>query len=81
MDIKKSIKQIFTEPDNETLCPVRTLAIAGFLYGFVTHCYTTFWLKAPFDWMVFWQGFGLGLGALGVALGVKKDSKKDDPNA
>lgn len=75
--LKKLLMDATTEPDNDTFCPIRIGAILGFTYGFVTHGYAIFVLKHPFDWLVFWQGFGIGLGALGIALGVKKDTGRE----
>lgn len=73
--MKKFFKQLFTEPDNETFCPIRLVAVGGILthFGITVANYVQ---HAAFDP----QGFAIGLGALiagtGAALGLKKDSPK-----
>ena len=72
--MKEFFHHLFTEPNNQTFCPVRFIGILGSLQGLGMHAYAIFIQHAAFDL----QGFGLGLGAtiaaLGVALGMKKDS-------
>jgi spore maturation protein SpmB len=69
-------KQIVTEPNNETFCPVRIVSLIGVLeyLGITLHNYIK---HAQFDS----QGFAIGFGALiagtGVALGLKKDAPKE----
>lgn len=76
MDIKKIIKDSFTEPDNETFCPVRLVGITGALQGLAMCAYDVVGQHAHVDL----QNYGIGLGAIvaatGVALGMKKDTPK-----
>lgn len=73
--MKKFLKQILTEPDNETFCPIRIVAIAGISthFGLTVANYVQ---HAAFDP----QSFAIGVGALiagtGAALGLKKDTPK-----
>lgn len=72
--IRKQLRDIFTEPDNQTVCVVRLAGIGGFLYGIGAHAYQVFWLHTPFDFLGFGGGLSALIAALGVALGMKKDS-------
>jgi hypothetical protein len=72
--LKAAIWQIITEPNNHTVCPVRLMAIAGFvqfifLSGWHVHHSGSF---NPQDYAL---GFGTIMGGIGVALGLKKDTK------
>jgi len=73
--MKKFLKNIFTEPDNQTFCPIRLVAVIGVFEYFVlsTAHYIQHAVFMP-------QDFALGLGALiggiGAALGFKKDTPK-----
>lgn len=74
--IKKIIKQLFTETDNQTFCPVRLLAMVGSvqflgltLAGYIQH--------GTFDGKDFAVGLGALLGGVGLALGMKKDTPKE----
>ena len=73
--MKKFFMDIFTEPDNKTICPVRIIAILGGLHylGLADAHYLQ---HGIFDAQSFAIGFGTLLGGLGVALGLKKDTPK-----
>lgn len=73
--LKKWIKDTCTEPNGETICPVRILAIAGFVWALSMSGWSVFALKAVFDITAFGTAYGIMLGALGVALGFKTDTK------
>lgn len=77
----KWLHNMFTEPDNTTICPVRVVGILGTLQGLASHAYSVFWLHSAFDLQTFGIGLGATLAALGGALGFKKDSPtgKDSP--
>lgn len=72
--MKKFVMQIFTEPDNQTFCPVRCLAVVGSLQylGMTLAHYIQHAIFAPQDFAI---GFGALVGGVGVALGIKKDTK------
>lgn len=74
--ISKWTKDIFTEPNNNTICPVRILAILGFIWALGMNGWTVLVLKAAFDITAFGTSYGVMLAALGVALGMKTDSKE-----
>jgi len=71
--VKQFFKHIFTEPDNQTFCPIRIVAVAGILQymGITVAHYVQHSMFDP-------QGFAVGFGALvagtGAALGMKKDT-------
>lgn len=72
--MKKFFLNIFTEPDNQTFCPVRLLAVAGsvqYLALSITH-YVQHAVFVPQDFAV---GFAALLSGVGVALGIKKDTQ------
>ena len=73
--IKKVFKDAFTEPDNNTICPVRILGIAGFAWALCMSGWSVLALKVPFLMVDFGTSYGLMLAALGVAMGLKTDSK------
>lgn len=72
-NMKQFLKQIFTEPNNHTYCPVRIIAVFGAVqYLALTWAnYIQHGVFAPQDFAI---GFGALLGGVGVALGLKKDS-------
>lgn len=74
--IKKACKHLVTEPDNQTFCPVRVIALLGsFEYlGVSAHNY---FAHQVFDPQSFAIGFGALIGGAGVALGLKKDTPKE----
>jgi hypothetical protein len=71
--LKKWLSDVFTEPDNKTICPVRIIAIIGALQylGLGVAHYVQHHI---FDAQNFAVGFGTLLGGIGVALGLKKDT-------
>jgi len=73
--IKKVFKDSFTEPDGETICPVRILGVAGFAWALCMSGWSVLQLKAPFLMVDFGTSYGLMLAALGVAMGMKTDAK------
>jgi hypothetical protein len=72
-------RQLVTEPDNKTHCPIRWVALLGTLQGLSMQAYQVFIQHAAFNL----QEYGVGLGAIiatvGAALGMKKDTPKDNP--
>ena len=76
--LKKWLKDTLTEPDNETICPIRIFAIVGFLYALICHAWSVFALDAAFDLQSFGLGFGTMLVTCGAALGIKSDTPKKD---
>ena len=73
--IRKILSDIFTEPDNKTVCPARLIAILGGLQylGLALAHYVQHHI---FDPQSFAVGFGALLGGIGVALGLKKDTPR-----
>lgn len=78
--LKQWVHDLVTEPGNSVVCPVRIMAIGGFLYFFCTHGFTVFVQHASFDLAQFGQSFGIMISTVGVALGLKSDTKPDTPN-
>lgn len=76
--LKKWTHNVFSETDNETICPVRLIAVFGTLQGLGMQAWDVFGNHAAFNL----EQFGIGLGAIlttaGVALGLKKDSPRKD---
>lgn len=75
-NMKTFFKNIFTEPDNETFCPVRVTAVIG-MGVFLTLSVANYVQHAAFDPQAFALGLGALLAGVGAALGLKKDSAKD----
>lgn len=75
MIIKKWFSDVFTEPDNKTICPVRALAIVGALQ-FLGLVLANYIQHGIFDPQAFAVGFGALIGGVGVALGLKKDAPR-----
>jgi hypothetical protein len=75
--IKKWLNDAFTEPNTDTICPVRVLAIMGFCWALWMNGFSVLMLKVPFDIMAFGTSYGLMLAALGIALGAKTDAKAE----
>jgi len=71
--MKKFLLNLVTEPDNQTACPIRVLAILGVLQ-YLGLAAAHYFQHAVFDAQGFAMGFGTILGGAGVALGLKKDS-------
>lgn len=74
MNLRAAIFQAITEPDNQTVCPVRIMAIVAFIQFSamsVWHMVHT----GIFDVQAEAIGFGAMLAGVGAALGMKKDSK------
>ncbi len=68
------IKDIFTEPNNTTWCPIRIVGILGSLQGLIMAGFDFFWNHVHVDLLAFGGGLAATVGALGLALGQKKDS-------
>lgn len=72
--IKEFLSQVFTEPNNRTVCVVRLAGVGAVVQGQFLIAYHVVVQHAAFDL----QAYGLGMTALitglGVALGIKKDS-------
>lgn len=75
--IKKFFHDLITEPDNAIVCPVRVMAILGFLYSLGTHAWTVFAQHVAFDLQSFSTAYGIMMATLGAALKIKSDSKPD----
>ena len=75
--IKKWLFDIFSEPDNSTICPIRLLAIGGFVWALWMSGFSVLILKTPFVIVEFGTAYGVMLAALGIALGMKTDSKEN----
>lgn len=73
--MKKFIRNLFTEPDNQTFCPVRLIALVG-AGQFIGLTVANYVQHAVFDPQAFALGFGGMLAGVGAALGLKKDSPK-----
>ena len=72
--LKAVLCDVFTEPNNHTICPVRILGVAGTAQGLALTVYTVVVHRAPFDIVAYGGGMGIMLAALGAALGMKKDT-------
>ena len=73
--MKNFFKNLFTEPDNQTFCPIRIVAVMGVVQYFglsVAH----YVQHGVFDPQSFAFGFGGLLAGIGAALGLKKDTPK-----
>lgn len=70
---KKLVRDAITEPDNNTICPVRVIAIVGSIQ-YLAMAALHFHSQHVWEPQSFAIGFGSILGAAGVALGLKKDS-------
>ena len=68
-------RQIVTEPDNKTVCPLRIIALLGSLQ-YLGLSVAHYIQHAIFEPQAFAVGFGALLGGAGVALGVKKNSNE-----
>lgn len=75
--IKKWCNDMLTEPNGTTICPVRLMALGGFVYGMGNHAYSTLWCHVAFDLQNFSIAFGALLTTTGIALGMKTDSPKE----
>lgn len=73
-NIKNFLKQVFTEPNNSTVCVVRVLGVGAVLQGLGLSAYTVVAQHVAFDLQAYGVGIGALLGTLGAALGLKKDS-------
>lgn len=74
MGIKAVLCNIFTEPNNHTICPVRIAGVAATLQGMGLSAWAVVAQHAPFDLLAYGGGMGALLATLGAALGMKKDS-------
>lgn len=69
-----NLKNIFTERDNLTACPVRVLAIAGGL-EFLGLAAMVAYRTAAFDMQAFGIGLGVVLTAIGAAISAKASTE------
>lgn len=69
------LKQVITEPDNSTACPIRITAMLGSLQ-YLAMAWLHYFQHHVFDPQAYAIGFGALLGGIGVALGLKKDTPK-----
>jgi hypothetical protein len=74
MALPKCIKQMITESDNLTVCPIRIAGIAAIIQ-YMTLGGLHYYQHHIFDAQNFAVGFGALFSGVGVALGLKKDSK------
>lgn len=75
--LKKWIHDALTEPGNDVVCPVRLMAVGGFIYAGCTHAWTIYMQHAAFDLQSFGMGYGAMIAMIGVSLGLKSDTKPD----
>lgn len=73
--VKKWFHDIMTEPNNDTHCIVRWVAILATLQGLGMAAFTVIFRQADYDMVQFFTGMGIAVTTLGVALGMKKDSE------
>jgi len=77
LHLPKWIRNVITEPDNQTVCIVRLMSIAGVAEFLFIAAKVA--LKAQaFDMQSFGIGFGSLLGGIGAALKLKKDTLPTD---
>lgn len=72
--LKKWINDVFTEPDGKTMCPVRVLAVGGFVYFLSTHAFSVYAQHSAFDLSSFGSSFAMMIATVGAALGLKSDA-------
>jgi hypothetical protein len=73
--MRKQFRDIFTEPDGETICVVRVMGVWVALQGNALAIWDVVVQHAHFDFQTYGLGMGATLTALGVALGMKKDTQ------
>jgi hypothetical protein len=74
--ILKQLRDIFTEPDGKTICPVRVVGILATLQGIGLAAFDVLVQHAHFDFQAYGLGMGATITALGIALGMKKDASQ-----
>jgi hypothetical protein len=74
--IRKQLRDIFTEPDGKTICPIRVIGIFATLQGIGLAAFDVLVQHAHFDLQAYGVGLGATLAALGLALGMKKDASQ-----
>jgi hypothetical protein len=74
MNIRQFLLDIFTEPNNNTVCVLRVAGIGGIVFALGAQAYSLIVHGTPFNIESFAIGYGALIGTLGVALGIKKDS-------
>ncbi len=77
MQLPKFLLHVLTEPDNQTFCPVRIIAILGALQ-YLGLALAHYIQHAVFEPQAFAVGFGTLIAGTGVALGLKKDSPREE---
>ena len=77
--IKRWTSDLFCEPDNLVVCPVRVMAATGFVYSLGMQTWTIVVQHVQFDLQQFSTGYGIMMATLGAALKMKSDSAPDVP--
>jgi hypothetical protein len=73
--VKKQFRDIFTEPDQKTVCVARVIGVGAALQGNALCAWDVIVQHAHFDFQAYGLGMAATLTALGVALGMKKDAQ------
>lgn len=73
--IKKILKDLFTEDDNESADMIMFCAFAGFGTFLGLEIYEVIFKATPFDMTGFGTAFGLMLAGLGVAFNLKRSAQ------
>ena len=78
MKCPKFLRDIITEPNSDTVCPIRVVALIGFgqFFGLASWQYHQ---HGVFDPQTYALGFGAMITGAGIALGLKKDSPPPPP--
>jgi len=77
MRYTKFLLDIVTEPDNQTFCPIRVIALIGFIQFFALAAWN-YHQHGVFDPQSYALGFSAMIAGAGIALGMKKNSKGND---
>ena len=78
MKCPKFVRDIVTEPNSDTICVIRVIAIVGFIQFFALASWQ-YHQHGVFDPQAYALGFGAMITGAGVALGLKKDTPPADP--
>ena len=74
-DMKKIIKDWFTEIDNKTFDVTKFLAVVSIMTGIFLAIFSVVYKNQAFDY----QDYGLGTAALFAGVGIALSSKKETP--